>query len=174
MRKSVFVLVFVFVCFSLTAVTEYDIGGGQTLVLNDDGTYEIITTQIDSARIIGKQYKLALERSLDPLITLAMMEDPTFALLGKDFYYSLIEEMGVFDMVASEIPDFSLVFLSSRKVLLTAEGENPFEANYRISSTRTLFLTAVDGSEIELGTFNENYSEIRIMTGGLPIYLVQQ
>lgn len=43
---------------------EYDIGG-QSLLLKEDGTYEIIEKTIDINKIIGKQYKFDLRRSVD-------------------------------------------------------------------------------------------------------------
>ena len=168
MRKFLVVLVILLSSFSLIAVT-YDIGGGQTLVLNDDGTYEIITVESDTSEIVGKQYKLEIERTIDPLIDLAMMEDPSMAALGRDFIYSMLA-----GMIESEIPEVSFVFLSQEKVLLTVAGEEPVEAEYRVAPDKSLFITTWDGTEESLGTFSDDYREIMISADGIPVYLVRQ
>ena len=168
MRKFLVVLVVLLTSFSLIAVT-YDIGGGQTLVLNDDGTYEIVAAESDTSEIVGKQYKLEIERTIDPLIDLAIMEDPSIAALGRDFIYSLLE-----GMIESEIPEVSFVFLSQEKVLVTIEGEEPVEAEYRVAPDKSLFITAWDGTEEGLGTFSDDYGEIMISADGIPVYLVRQ
>ena len=87
MKKALVIMIsFILVCSSISAITEYDIGGGQMLLLNDDGTYEIISSEVEFNRIIGKQYKLDIMRSIDPFIKLAMMEDPSYAFLGEEYY----------------------------------------------------------------------------------------
>lgn len=173
MKKIAFIFLLLFFSFSVFAVTEYDIGGGQTLILNDDGTYEIVLKELDYSSIIGMQYKLDLTRSLDPLITLAMMDDPSLAILGKEYFYSLIEETGYMDAIASEIPDISFVFLSQEKVLVIVEDESPLETDYRIDSDRTLTITNVYGEEFEFGTFSEDFTEIEIISEGIPFFFVQ-
>ena len=176
MRKmTAMMMVLVLICSSIfSAANEYDIGGGQTLLLNEDGTYEIITSRVESDRIVGKQYKLDLMRTLDPLISLAMMEEPSSAILGKEYYYSVLEDTGLIDMIASEIPDFSVVFLSMEKVLVTIDGE-PFETTYRITPSRDLYVDGWDGVEREFGIFSENYEEIRLtIEDTFPAYLVRQ
>lgn len=89
MRKVITLVILLgFICSAVSAsVTEYDLGGGQTLLLHEDGTYEIITFQVEVDRIVGRQYKLDLMRSIDPFITLAMMEEPSLAFLGKDYFF---------------------------------------------------------------------------------------
>ena len=168
MKKILSASLLLLFSFSLFAAS-YDIGGGQSLILNEDGTYEIVKSSIDAGAIIGRQYKLDLNRSIDPINTLMMMEDPSTAILGKDFYRSMIEEMGLLDMIAAEIPDFSLIFLSPEKVLVTMEGEDPTELDYRITGGKELFV-----SEEEIGTFSDDFSEIQIMSEGIAFYLVQQ
>ena len=73
MRKVITLVILLgFICSAVFAsITEYDLGGGQTLLLHEDGTYEIITSQVEVDRIVGRQYKLDLMRSIDPFITLA-------------------------------------------------------------------------------------------------------
>ena len=88
MRKVITLVILLgFICSAVSAsVTEYDLGGGQTLLLHEDGTYEIVTSKGEVDRIVGRQYKLDLMRSIDPFITLAMMEEPSLAFLGKDYF----------------------------------------------------------------------------------------
>ena len=89
------ILVFtLFLCVLASSfATDYDIGGGQKLILKEDGTYEIITSVIDTSVVQGKQYSLDMKRSLDPLIELMVLEDPSLMLLGKDYVASLLEGM---------------------------------------------------------------------------------
>lgn len=164
------IMLTVFICSSIFAATaEYDIGGGQSLLLYEDGTYEIVTSQVDSDRIIGKQYKLDLMRTLDPFIRIAMMDDPSIA-----YYYSMLEDTGLIDMVTSEVPDFSVIFLSDEKVLVSVDGET-FETTYRITPAKVLYINGWDGVEQEIGTFNDDYEEICIPTEDtLPVYLIRQ
>ncbi len=176
MRKiAAMIILFVLICsWIFAATTEYDIGGGQTLLLYEDGTYEIITSRIESEWIVGKQYKLDLMRTLDPFISLAMLEDPSSAFLGKEYYYSILEDTGLIDMIASEIPDFSIIFLSNDKVLLSSDGET-LETTYRITPTKVLFINGWNEVESEIGIFSENYEEIRLsIEDTLPVYLVRQ
>ena len=177
MRKIVVAFLIILSCSSLVAkTTSYDIGGGQTLLLNEDGSYEIIENNIDTSAFVGKQYTLDILRTFDPLITLAMMEDPSAALLGKEFYYTLLEESGAFDLVVEQIPNVSLIFLSDDTVFASVEGEGQSEANYRATSNNDLFIVAPDGTEQQLGTFSEDYSEISLLIEDdtLPLYLVRQ
>ena len=100
MKKALVIMIsFILVCSSISAITEYDIGGGQMLLLNDDGTYEIISSEVEFNRIIGKQYKLDIMRSIDPFIKLAMMEDPSYAFLGEAYYSAILEETGIMEAV---------------------------------------------------------------------------
>ena len=175
MRKVITLVILLgFICSAVSAsVTEYDLGGGHTLLLHDDGTYEIITSQVEVDRIVGRQYKLDLMRSIDSVITLAMMEEPYFAFLGKEYYYSILEDTGIMDMIIAEIPDFSMVFLSDEKVLVTMEGEMPLEMDYRITPSKALYIVNIDGIEQEFGTFSEEYDEICInVEDSIPVYLV--
>lgn len=178
MRKTAFAFLFIFLsCFVLVAKpTAYDIGGGQTLLLNKDGSYEIIANDIDTSEFVGKQYTLDILRTFDPLITLAMMDDPSAALLGKEFYYTLLEESGVFGSIISQIPNISMIFLNEISVFLSVEGTGQIETSYRIASNNDLFLTDVNGTEQKLGTFSEDYSEICLFLedDSLPLYLVRQ
>lgn len=89
------ILVFtLFLCVLASSfAADYDIGGGQKLILKEDGTYEIITSVIDTSVVQGKQYSLDMKRSLDPLIELMVLEDPSIMLLGKDYVASLLEGM---------------------------------------------------------------------------------
>ena len=162
MRKGIALLILLgFICSAVSAsVTEYDLGGGQTLLLHEDGTYEIVTSKVEVDRIVGRQYKLDLMRSIDPVITLAMMEEPSLAFLGKEYYYSILEDTGIMGMIMAEIPDFSMVFLSD---------------DYRITPSKTLYTVNVDGIEQEFGTFSEEYDEICInIEDSVPVYLVSQ
>ena len=95
MRKVITLVILLgFICSAVSAsATEYDLGGGQTLLLHEDGTYEIVTSKVEVDRIVGRQYKLDLMRSIDPFITLAMMEEPSLAFLGKEYYYSILEDI---------------------------------------------------------------------------------
>lgn len=176
MKKAFVIMIsIVLVCSSISAVTEYDIGGGQMLLLNDDGTYEIISSEVEFDRIVGKQYKLDIMRSIDPFIKLAMMEDPSYAFLGEEYYSAILKETGIMDMIATEIPDVSIVFLSEESILLIYEGNSPFETSYRISSAKKLYLTGNDGDEREIGTFSDDYEEIKLaIDDTLPLYLVKQ
>lgn len=175
MKRFIVMLSFVSIMLSslFCAVQEYDIGNGQTLFLNEDGTYEIISSEIDSDEIVGKQYKLDFTRSIDPLITLVMMEEPSAAILGRDFYYDLLAEMGILDMLKEEIPDFSCIFISSDKALFTITGEDPIEVDYHISASRNIYVK--NGyDEINLGILSGDYSEIKLTSAEFPLYLVRQ
>ena len=175
MRKVITLVILLgFICSAVSAsATEYDLGGGQTLLLHEDGTYEIVTSKVEVDRIVGRQYKLDLMRSVDPFITLAMMEEPSLAFLGKDYYYSILEDTGIMDMIIAEIPDFSMVFLSDEKVLISMEGEIPLEMDYRITPSKTLYIVNIDGIEQEFGNFSEEYDEICInVEDSIPVYLV--
>lgn len=176
MKKGFSIVFIALMCFQLAAsVMEYDIGGGQTLLLKEDGTYEIVEKTIDINKIIGKQYKFDLRRSLDLLISIVMLEDPTSVMLGKDYYYSLFEDTGIIDMISSEIPDISFIFLSEEKVFVTMEGEEPLETSYRITPSNNLYIVAKDGTEQEIGTFSKDYGEIMLsFSEDFPVYLVQQ
>ena len=177
MRKFIALVILLgFICSAVSAsVTEYDLGGGQTLLLHEDGTYEIIISQVEVDRIVGRQYKLDLMRSIDPFITLAMMEEPSLAFLGKDYFYSILEDTGIMDMIMAEIPDFSMVFISEDKVLVSLEGEIPLEMDYRITPSKTLYIVNIDGIEQEFGNFSEEYDEICInVEDSIPVYLVSQ
>lgn len=128
MRKILIAFLVILSCSSLVAkTTSYDIGGGQTLLLNEDGSYEIIANDIDTSAFVGKQYTLDIMRTFDPLITLAMMDDPSAALLGKEFYYSLLEESGVLNSIMSQIPNVSIIFLNETTIFLSFEGEGQRE-----------------------------------------------
>ena len=177
MRKILIAFLVILSCSSLVAkTTSYDIGGGQTLLLNEDGSYEIIATDIDTSAFVGKQYTLDIMRTFDPLITLAMMDDPSAALLGKEFYYSLLEESGVLNSIMSQIPNVSIIFLNETTVFLSFEGEGQRETSYRVASNNDLFLMRDDGFEQKLGTFSDDYSEICLLVedSSLPFYLVRQ
>ena len=165
------ILVFtLFLCVLASSfATDYDIGGGQKLILKEDGTYEIITSVIDTSVVQGKQYSLDMKRSLDPLIELMVLEDPSIMLLGKDYVASLLE-----GMIGTEFPAVSLIFISGEKVLLTIEGSSPQEASYRISADNSLFITGADGEETEVGTFSPDFSELRIVVEGVVLHLVCQ
>ena len=55
MRKILIAFLVILSCSSLVAKpTSYDIGGGQTLLLNEDGSYEIIANDIDTSAFVGK------------------------------------------------------------------------------------------------------------------------
>ena len=98
------------------------------------------------------------------------MDDPSIA-----YYYSMLEDTGLIDMVTSEVPDFSVIFLSDEKVLISMEGEMPLEMDYRITPSKTLYTVNVDGIEQEFGTFSEEYDEICInIEDSVPVYLVSQ
>ena len=104
------------------------------------------------------------------------MEDPSAAFLGKEFYYSLLEESGVLDSIMSQIPNVSIIFLNETAVFLSFEGEGQGETSYRVASNNDLFLMRDDGFEQKLGTFSDDYSEICLLVedSSLPFYLVRQ
>lgn len=77
------------------------------------------------------------------------------------------------DMIIAEIPDFSMVFLSDEKVLVTMEGEMPLEMEYRVTPSKALYIVNIDGIEQEFGNFSEEYDEICInVEDSIPVYLV--
>ena len=96
-------------------------------------------------------------------------------MLGTDYYYSLLEDIGIIDMISSEIPDISFIFLSEEKVFFTMEGEEPLETTYRITPSKILYIVAKDDTEQEIGTFSKDYGEIILsFSEDFPVYLVQQ
>ena len=189
MRKILIAFLVILSCSSLVAKpTSYDIGGGQTLLLNEDGSYEIIANDIDTSAFVGKQYTLDIMRTLDPFITLAMMEDPTAALLGKEFYYSLLEESGAFDLIVDQIPNVSLIFLSEDTVFYDGCGKpiaSVFSFSYFRNDVPNLenrpVIFAFNGGPGTssfmlhagfLGTKRVSYSEDVDSVSGLPPYAV--
>ena len=48
MKKALLVLIAIICRSPLGAVTEYSVGDGRRVILNDDGTYEIVTDTIDT------------------------------------------------------------------------------------------------------------------------------
>lgn len=79
----------------LFATQSFDIGDGRTLILNDDGSYEVVDSSFDTSRIIGRQYVIDTDALIDSLIDMAALEDPSILLLGRDFARSLLVEMGI-------------------------------------------------------------------------------
>ena len=155
MRRILLILISALMYFSLYASsTELDIGGGQKIILNEDGTYEIASEEVESERLIGKQYKADWYKSLDSqFISLLRMADTTGMLWSLD-------DDAIQELLLSRAPDTSVVFLSADKLLLAIEGEAPTEASYRITPAKELYIIS-DGSEEEyIGTFNDDYSEI--------------
>lgn len=176
MRKVFFTIMLIAcVYFSLFAkTTEYDIGEGRTLLLYEDGSYEIVSSSIEPDIIVGKQYKLDMVSILEPYIALAILEEPSLSNLDKDYVYSLLKDTGLFDAIMAEIPNISLIFISKEKLLLIADEEK-IEAFYRITASRELYFEDSDGAEEKIGKFSDDYSKIVLeFDDTIPIYLVRQ
>lgn len=155
MRRMLLILMIVIISLSLYAdVPEYDIGGGQTLLVKEDGTYEIVQGEIEAEKFVGKQYKIDWDKSLDDqFISLLKMADTTGML-------ATLGDAALKELLLSRATEASIVFLSTDKVLLIEEGEAPVEATYRITPAKDLYITRDGYAEEYLGTFSDDYSEI--------------
>ena len=117
---------------------EFDIGDGRRLVLHDDGTYEVVHAQVDTSLVVGSQYVIDMDSTMELALEYAILEDPSVALLGKDLLLSMMQETGLVELIEEQIPDFSMIFLDMERVLFTMEGEDPVEYPYRIASVMGL------------------------------------
>lgn len=104
------------------AVTEYAVGDGRRVILNDDGTYEIVTDTIDTSVLAGRNFKIDFDSLIDAAMNYAIIEEPGLMLFGKDTLTSMLEELGIMDQILTEIPDVNFIFISSDRVLVLQEG----------------------------------------------------
>lgn len=104
----------------------------------------------------------------------AIIEEPGLMLFGKDTLTSMLEELGIMDQILAEIPDVN--FISSDRVLVLLEGEDPLETSYEVSPSYSLRVQNLDGEWTTMGTFNEELTEISIKepSTGITVKLVMQ
>lgn len=173
MRKTALVLglCLTMLC-PLFATQSFDIGDGRTLILNDDGSYEVVDSSFDTSRIIGRQYVIDTDALIDSLIDMAALEDPSILLLGRDFARSLLVEMGIEELISSEIPDLSFIVLSADRMLVTMSGEDPVECSYSITGGGSITIDLDDGSEPVRGSVKEDGSAIDLKSDGITIRLI--
>ena len=106
----------------------------------------------------------------------AIIEEPGLMLFGKDTLTSMLEELGIMDQILAEIPDVNFIFISSDRVLVLLEGEDPLETSYEVSPSYSLRVQNLDGEWTTMGTFNEELTEISIKepSTGITVKLVMQ
>ena len=141
---------------------EFDIPGGRRLVLHEDGTYEVVTLEVDTAVLAGSQFVIDIESTIELAVEYAMLEDPSLAILGKDLVLSMMQEMGLDDIVASEFPDFSVIFLDASRVLFTMEDEEPVETVYDVEPDLSLRILDEDSGWMTIGSFSSALDRIDI------------
>ena len=148
--------------FILASDQEFDIGDGRRLVLHDDGTYEVVHAQVDTSLVVGSQYVIDMDSTMELALEYAILEDPSVALLGKDLLLSMMQETGLVELIEEQIPDFSMIFLDRERVLFTMEGEDPVEYPYRIAPDLSLGILIPDGGWYELGSFDTSFDMLDI------------
>ena len=151
--------------FILASDQEFDIGDGRRLVLHDDGTYEVVHAQVDTSLVVGSQYVIDMDSTMELALEYAILEDPSVALLGKDLLLSMMQETGLVELIEEQIPDFSMIFLDMERVLFTMEGEDPVEYPYRIASDYDLMVRFFHKHKISYAYINKDMVTMR--TGGL-------
>lgn len=170
MKWKTLALAFVLCTCTLFAKTQYDIGDGRTLVLNDDGTYEILESQFDTSVLVGKQYRLDMDAIIDEAIDYAIAQDPSIAIFGKEILVSLIENTGLLDQLVEEIPDISFIVISSDTMLATMSGEEPMQCEYTVTGGGKITIKA-EGGDVG-GTVEKDGSKIVLDADGLNVTLV--
>ena len=162
MRKKLFIAaVLIAFALSLPAVTEYDIGGGQKVLLYEDGTYDVVAPRMDTSKLAGSQYSLDWDALLSFFADLMIVEDPDMAILDKGFVTGMLRAMiGEFEI--------HFVFLSSDEVLVSMTGEIPDTFSYRLDSNRNLYV-----EDERIGGFSEDYSRLNFVIEGIPLTLVK-
>ncbi len=148
--------------FILASDQEFDIGDGRRLVLHDDGTYEVVHAQVDTSLVVGSQYVIDMDSTMELALEYAILEDPSVALLGKDLLLSMMQETGLVELIEEQMPDFSMIFLDRERVLFTMEGEDPVEYPYRIASDLSLGILIPDEGWYELGSFDSSFDMLNI------------
>lgn len=91
MKKALLVLIAIICLSPLGAVTEYSVGDGRRVILNDDGTYEIVTDTIDTSVLAGRNFRIDFDSLIDAAMNYAILEEPGLMLFGKDTLTSMLE-----------------------------------------------------------------------------------
>lgn len=160
MKKLALVLVLTLSALSLFATQTFDIGGGRSLVLNEDGTYEIVSGQTSASvpSLAGSQYTLDIEALRSFLVEIAIASDPSLAMLGEELINSIID----YSLMSEEL-NISFIFLNDERVIMIFSDEDPVETTYYIDGSRRLYFNELDSSSsVLIGLFNEDYSSITL------------
>lgn len=166
MRKILPLLLALLFALPAFSATAYEVGGGKTLIVYDDGTYEVVESFADTSFLTGRQYSVDWSDSLSPVIALATASDPELSYLNNAvlsaMLASYIESSGI---------SFSLIFLSEDEVLAVMTDEASIETeryDYKLTQGGTLYLY---GEETESLVFSEDYSRLTMTLDGLPLVL---
>ena len=119
MRKLLTTTLLLAAALCQAAASTYDIGGGRQLVLDENGTYSIIQTEFDTSPLVGRQFVIDYDALIDTAVDLAVAEEPSLLILGRDTLSALVEELGLIDEFRAQVPDFSLIFISEDRVVAT-------------------------------------------------------
>lgn len=164
MRKKLFLAILLCCAFTAFSVTEYDIGGGKTLIVYDDGSIETIDNRVDPTFLIGRQYAIDWEESLYPFISIAVAAEPSLALFRED---ALAEMMASYFGITGD--SISIIFLSEDEVLMASsiEGSSDIERyDYMLAPGKVVYILDGEGTVM---LFNDDYSAITIPVDGLPL-----
>lgn len=172
MRKLLTTTLLLAAALCLAAASTYDIGGGRQLVLDENGTYSIIQTEFDTSPLVGRQFVIDYDALMDTAVDLAVAEEPSLLILGRDTLSALVEELGLIDELRAQVPDFSLIFISEDRVVATMAGEEPAEMAYTVDGSGMISLENPDGETEKLGLLEEDCTRIRMDADGITVFLM--
>lgn len=173
MMKRFLPLTTILLCLALTlsAVTEYDIGGGKTLVVYDDGSSEIVEKLIDPIIIVGRQYSFDAEETVRTALPRFRAENPLLAFADEDFLISMLVPQV---KAGAQNSDISLIFITKDELQMVINGKGNIytgRTNYRLVSGGVAYMTLPDIGELQM-VFNKDYSQVSMMIPGEEIELV--
>ena len=157
MRKASLLLLAALAAFSalLPAATEYDLGNGKVLVVNDDGTYEYREASLDPSLWTGAQYSFDIKETFRATTRMDVDDSLIQLMFLIPEWRSMMEEM--------ESYSFGFVFISADEVFVSGSSEDEdfgVAVPYSVSLDRRVLLEGYF-ADISL-TFSEDFSRIEL------------